>query len=145
MGNKIVVPTPIAGVRLTYQGQDLKRIYIHEQFLPLLQQVLDRLRLRAGLVAIETLGIYNLRKARRSSRLSQHAYASAIDLAGFRVQHLPEPIRVDRDWTTRRPFFRLLEQECLRASAGHRYEYVTPDDDPDLHNDHIHWGIWPDD
>ena len=145
---KLIVPTPIGGVRLIYAYNHrvitLPEVYLAEEFVQPLTHMLSMLHERAGVTSVLTYGVYDRRKERGSTRWSQHAYASAIDIGGLNSDHIAYTVRVLDHWRSPRwrTLWALVERACRLASAGHDYLYLTPDTNR-LHADHLHWGIWP--
>lgn len=93
--------------------------------------------LRTEVVRIETFGSYNCRaiNGRPSGRLSQHAYANAVDVAGFVLED-GRQIMVKEGWTRGGE-----TQEFLRAlhrSACRRFGTVLGPDYNSAHIDHFH-------
>jgi hypothetical protein len=147
---KTNISLPIGNVWLVYKTGNrlitLPQVYVAVMFIEPLTQLLHEIHHKAGVTHLVTSGVYNLRKQRSNSkRWSQHAYGTAIDIVGLVSKTKGFDIQVTKDWTSPRwqALWRLLERVCERASKGYRYTYLTPANSPLLHNDHIHWGIWP--
>lgn len=92
--------------------------------------------LGSPLVRIETMGSYSCRNVARTSRLSAHATANAIDIAGFRLAD-GRRIVIANDWNSPSPQIRAFLR-TIRDSACKRFGTVlTPDYNAD-HRDHLH-------
>lgn len=90
---------------------------------------------------IQHIGTYNCRRIRGSSRMSQHAYANAIDVSGF-VLEGGGTISLKRDWfadNAKAKFLQALKQPTCDAFNV----TLTPDKDA-AHADHFHldMGLW---
>lgn len=84
--------------------------------------------------AIIDFGSYNCRTIVGSVRLSEHATANAIDVAGIRLRH--GEIGIARDWRDRGPRGRLARR--LRAGACRVFGVVLSPDYNAAHRDHLH-------
>ena len=92
--------------------------------------------LGSPLVRIETMGSYSCRNVAGTSRLSTHATANAVDIAGFRLAD-GRRILVATDWNSPSPQTRAFLR-TVRDSACKRFGTVlTPDYNAD-HRDHLH-------
>lgn len=95
-----------------------------------------RQMLGSGLARIETMGSYSCRNVAGSGRLSAHATAEAIDVAGFVLQD-GRYISVQSDWSggsrVEREFLRVIHE-----SACKRLGTVLGPDYNAAHRDHLH-------
>ena len=95
-----------------------------------------RQMLGSGLARIETMGSYSCRNVAGSGRLSAHATAEAIDVAGFVLQD-GRYISVQSDWSggsrAEREFLRVIHE-----SACKRLGTVLGPDYNAAHRDHLH-------
>ena len=94
------------------------------------------------LVKIDSFGTYNCRSinSRPGARLSEHAYANAVDIAAFRLAS-GRTIRVEQGWRGDRD-----EQAFLRdvhAAACRRFVVVIGPDGDAAHYNHIHMDMGP--
>lgn len=105
---------------------------------------LDRLARRhlgTRVLAVRHYGSYACRRMTGNGRrMSLHASARAVDIAGFALADGTE-IRVSKDWRGSGPRSRFL-RAVARAACGHFSVVLTPDHDRD-HRDHIHLDIGP--
>jgi len=97
--------------------------------------------LRARVVRIETFGTYGCRSvnSRPGARLSEHAFANAVDVSAFVVED-GRRISVQEGWNGEdervRRFLRAVHQAgCRRFSVG-----LSPDSDA-YHYNHIHFDM----
>lgn len=90
---------------------------------------------------ITHFGSYSCRNIAGSSRLSQHATANAIDVAGFSLAD-GRRVSVLRDWDGSGPKARFLR--AVRASACDWFRLVLSPDYNAAHADHFHFdqGRW---
>lgn len=88
-----------------------------------------------GATALTNFGSYNCRRIAGSTRLSEHAAANAVDIAGLRLQRGP-PLGVVRDWADPGPRGRLLRD--LHAGACRVFGTVLGPDYNRAHYDHFH-------
>jgi hypothetical protein len=89
------------------------------------------------LVSVRHIGTYACRSinGKKGERLSEHAYANAIDIAGFAIQGGP-PINLERDWKDTAAKGRFLRD--VRDGACRIFGVVlSPDHDPG-HSNHFH-------
>lgn len=91
------------------------------------------------LARIETMGSYNCRTVAGSDRMSAHATANAIDVAGF-VLADGRRISVLRDWSTAEPQTRAFLQ-TIQQSACKRFGTVLGPAYNAAHRDHLHLEI----
>lgn len=97
-----------------------------------------RLYLGAELVRVETMGSYSCRNVNGAAagRLSEHASANAVDVAGF-VLADGRRITLKRDWSSADPAVRSFLL-AIRTSACRRFKTVLSPDYNALHADHFH-------
>ena len=92
--------------------------------------------LGSGLARVETMGSYACRNVAGTGRLSAHAQARAIDIAGFTLAD-GRRISVAKDWNggteAERRFLRVVHQ-----SACKRFGTVLGPDYNAAHRDHLH-------
>ena len=89
------------------------------------------------LVSVRHMGTYACRSINRKKgeRLSEHAYANAIDIAGFELQGGPR-ITIYPDWKDKEEKSRFLRE--VRDGACRMFGVVlSPDHDPG-HSNHFH-------
>ncbi len=89
--------------------------------------------------ALVSLGTYNCRTIARSERLSQHATADALDLAGVRMAH--GDVSIARDW--RGPDLRGRLAHRLHDGACRVFGVVLSPDYNAAHRDHLHLDTEP--
>jgi hypothetical protein len=88
---------------------------------------------------IKHFGTYNCRGMRHLNNiLSQHAFANAIDVSGFKMAN-GQSISVLRDWKPPGPRSAFLKEVALAACDTFRVS-VSPDGDAN-HRDHFHWDM----
>lgn len=92
--------------------------------------------LGSRLARIETMGSYNCRTVAGSDRMSAHATASAIDVAGF-VLADGRRLTVLRDWNSPDPQVRAFF-ETIQQSACKRFGTVLGPAYNPAHRDHLH-------
>lgn len=110
------------------------------RFTPELQR-LARHHLGTTVAMVRHYGSYACRRMTGNGRrMSLHASARAVDIAGFVLADGTE-VRVGRDWRGRGARSRFL-LALARAACGHFGVVLTPDHDRD-HRDHIHLDIGP--
>lgn len=91
-------------------------------------------------VAVDNYGTYSCRPRnnRRGSKLSEHGFANAIDISGFRLADGTR-ISVKRDWKGGP-----REREFLRAVYADACQYFNTTLGPDTnaaHRDHFHFDL----
>lgn len=102
---------------------------------------LARAHLGTGLAAVLHFGSHACRSMTGNpSRMSLHASARAIDIAGFRLADGSE-VRVAHDWLGTSPRSRFL-RAVARAACDHFSVVLTPAYDR-AHHDHLHFDIGP--
>lgn len=92
--------------------------------------------LGSPLARIETMGSYSCRTVAGTTRLSAHAQANAIDVAGFRLAD-GRRITVANDWNSPSPQTRAFLR-TIRDSACKRFGTVLTPDYNAAHRDHLH-------
>ncbi|WP_295530090.1 extensin family protein [Novosphingobium sp. Chol11] len=92
--------------------------------------------LGSPLARIETMGSYSCRKVAGTNRLSGHASANAVDIAGF-VLADGRRITVLRDWDNPSPQVRAF-LSSVRTSACKRFGTVLTPNYNAAHRDHFH-------
>lgn len=92
--------------------------------------------LGSPLARIETMGSYSCRNVAGTARLSAHAQANAIDVAGFRLAD-GRRITVANDWNSPSPQTRAFLR-TIRDSACKRFGTVLTPDYNAAHRDHLH-------
>ena len=92
--------------------------------------------LGSALVRIETMGSYNCRTVAGTDRLSAHARASAIDVAGF-VLADGRRLTILRDWNSADPQVRAF-LAAIQQSACKRFGTVLGPAYNAAHRDHLH-------
>lgn len=136
----------INGVELTAVGARLSRPAVAD--CPLARALIDyearavqpaALALLAQPVrTIHHVGTYNCRTIRGSSKLSQHAFAKAIDITAFELAD-GSRIRVDRDWHDPGPRGEFL-RAVGKSACRHFNVVLTPAHDA-AHADHFHLDV----
>ena len=88
---------------------------------------------------VDTFGTYSCRPISGSDRLSQHAFANAVDIAGFRLAN-GRSVSVRRDWNgadaDRRAFLR-----AVHKGGCARFRIVLGPDYNQDHADHFHFDM----
>ncbi len=97
--------------------------------------------LDANVVRIETFGTYGCRtvNSRPGARLSEHAFANAVDVSGFQLSD-GRRITVQNDWNgederARRFLRQVFQAGCRRFNIG-----LSPDNDA-YHYNHLHFDM----
>lgn len=87
---------------------------------------------------ILTMGTYSCRSINnvRGDRLSEHAFANAFDVAGFRLAD-GRTITVANDWRNGTPAAQAFLREALISACGYFTTVLGPGSNP-LHENHIH-------
>ncbi|NNE41954.1 MAG: extensin family protein [Marinicaulis sp.] len=94
------------------------------------------------IIRVEHYGSYscrNINNAKRGAR-SQHAFANAVDLAGFVLENGDE-VSVANDWGNAGDKGKFLKR--IRDNACKRFNTVLGPDYNALHNDHFHFDNGP--
>jgi hypothetical protein len=91
--------------------------------------------LGSDLKRIETMGSYSCRNIAGSGKLSQHAYANAIDVSAF-VLTDGRRITVENNWKSGRREMQFLT--AIHDSACKRFGTVLSPDYNAAHHDHLH-------
>ncbi len=89
--------------------------------------------------ALVSLGTYNCRTIAGSDRLSQHATANAIDLAGVKLRL--DTVSIARDWRDRGKRGRIAHR--LHDGACRLFGVVLSPDYNAAHHDHLHLDTAP--
>jgi hypothetical protein len=91
-------------------------------------------------VRVETLGTYNCRnvKGAATDRLSEHAFANAVDVAAFLLKD-GRRVGVLAGWNGDQHEARFLRS--VRASACRRFNTVLSPDYDAAHRDHLHFDM----
>ena len=92
--------------------------------------------LGSPLTRIETMGSYACRNVAGTGRLSAHASANAVDIAGFRLAD-GRRISVLNDWNSDSPQVRAFLR-TIRDSACKRFGTVLSPEYNAAHRDHLH-------
>jgi hypothetical protein len=97
-----------------------------------------RLYLGAEVAKVETFGSYSCRNvnAAASGRLSEHAFANAVDVSGFQLAD-GRRVTLKQDWNSPDPGVRSFLL-AIRTSACRRFKTVLSPDYNSLHADHFH-------
>ena len=95
---------------------------------------------KSPVVRIETFGTYNCRNVNGAAtgRLSEHAYANAVDVAAF-VLRDGRRIGITGGWTGEPAEQRFLRS--VRAAACRRFNTVLSPDYNAAHHDHLHFDM----
>lgn len=88
--------------------------------------------------AVRQIGAYSCRHRGGTSRLSQHAFGQAIDVAAFELEGGAR-VSVKEHWRERGPRGDFL-RDIARAACASFSVVLTPDSDAD-HADHVHLDI----
>ena len=101
-------------------------------------RLIARQRLKSDLVRLESYGSYACRSvnSRPGARLSEHAYANAVDIAAF-VLRDGRRITVKAGWNGSDPAVRTFLREAHRAGCRRFAITIGPDGDA-FHADHLH-------
>ncbi|MGE0152092.1 MAG: extensin family protein [Reyranellaceae bacterium] len=95
---------------------------------------------RQNVVGLQHLGSYACRNvySRKTGRLSEHAWANAIDVAGFRLEG-GRVVSVARDWRGEGPPAQFLRE--VRRGACRFFKVVLGPDYNAAHGDHFHFDM----
>jgi len=101
-------------------------------------RALAQRHLRSDLVRLESYGTYSCRSvnSRPGARLSEHAYANAVDIAAFVLKD-GRRITVKAGWNGGDASVRTFLREAHRAGCRRFAITIGPDGDA-YHADHIH-------
>ena len=100
--------------------------------------------LKSELVKVETYGTYSCRGivgrgAAGAAKLSEHAYANAVDISGF-VLRDGRRITIERDWKSSDPDTQRF-LEAVHKSACRRFKTVLSPEYNAAHYNHLHFDM----
>lgn len=100
-----------------------------------------RVYLGSEVVGVTTMGTYSCRNINGASsgRLSEHAFANAVDVAGFELAD-GRRITIKGDWRNRDPKVQGF-LKAVHTSACRRFKTILSPDYNALHHDHLHFDM----
>lgn len=132
-----LTPYGAAPLRMTCHQAAAVHIWERQVARPLAEEMLG-----SPIARIETFGTYACRNVAGSRRRSEHAFANAIDVWGFRLED-GRTIRVRQDWGADSPEGRFLH-EVFHGGCRLFSVSLGPDFNA-AHADHFHFDMGPGD